>query len=195
MKDWKSVPIPDKLKVLEKDKRGYPIPFSILRDSFGNPAFSGLDDCVIENCISTKSCSLCGTSLESDMWLVGEPMVALYSGGKFLEPPVHYDCGKYALQVCPYLLFSNYLNKNSLTDHPIFKEIAFRTQPTEATIQLFWVFSKIGDFTIGVVPPDIREIIPEKPFLEIEFWKNGERISTTKARELVIENNLPIHIP
>jgi hypothetical protein len=44
--------------------------------------------------------------------MIGGPLSAFHPQGVNIDTPVHYDCGKYALQFCPYSAVSPYSAKS-----------------------------------------------------------------------------------
>ena len=52
MRNWKQVEIPGLMKHLELDKRGYPIPYNVMRDKNGVPSFAINKDEIVEKCIA-----------------------------------------------------------------------------------------------------------------------------------------------
>jgi hypothetical protein len=186
MKNWKEIPIPNNMKELDTDKRGYPVPFIIMKDKEGKPHFTINDERLVHKCIEEELCSICGKKLENDMWLIGGPMSTFHPHGAFNDSPVHYECGKYALQVCPYLAVSVY---NAKTDVERIKKEKFDNfefvNPTQGNDKVpFFCFIKIRGFRLRVYSPAERYIIPDKPYLQIEFWNNGEQISEEDALRL-----------
>ncbi len=194
MRNWKKVEIPGLMRGLELDKRGYPIPFNVMRDKNGVPQFAINDDAVVEKCIAEKLCHVCGNHLMTDTWLIGGPQSAFHLLGAYIDPPVHKACGEYALQVCPYLAVSNYSGK--FTVDQINAE-DFETEengkrifinPTQDSNRVpFFVFSRVSKIEIRRQGIGKRLIIPIKPYMEVEFWNDGERITEQQAEILMKE--------
>lgn len=103
-----SVTIPPRMQVLERDPRGYPIPFIVLRDKKKQPMFTINDVYKTTECRTKKLCSICGRRLGDYMWFVGGSRCFIHKYGAFIDPAVHYECGQYALQVCPFLAALSY---------------------------------------------------------------------------------------
>jgi hypothetical protein len=97
-----------RMRTLERDPRDYPIPFIVWRDRRGQPHFTINDHTKVAACLSKKLCSICGKRLDVDMWFVGGSRALLHDDGALIDPPLHYDCAIYALQVCPFLAAMNY---------------------------------------------------------------------------------------
>ena len=71
MADFKSIPIPKRMKALARDARGYPVPFIVVRDSEGLPVFAANDSVRQRKALYEKRCPICGTTLDRIFWLVG----------------------------------------------------------------------------------------------------------------------------
>lgn len=101
--DWQSVPMPAGIAARPKDARGFPITFVTLIQSDGRPDFTTVDGGKIMRCIYEDLCGLCGQDLGQGqpVAFIGGPISC--SGGNFLDPPMHPECAKYAMQVCPHI--------------------------------------------------------------------------------------------
>lgn len=107
---WKDVPIPELMQDLPRDKRGYPVPAIVGYDNAGQPLFTINDTAKTNKQMAEQSCGICGKGIPTgEMCMVGGPVSAFHPhGGVYVDGPVHADCGRYALQVCPYLAAPNY---------------------------------------------------------------------------------------
>ncbi len=188
MKNWKDIKIPEIMKNLVKDQRGFPVPYIVLNDKNNTPHFKVNDVRKVEQCITEKRCGICGTPLNDDMWMIGGPMSAFHPHGVYVDSPMHKDCAKYALQVCPYLAVSIYNGKQTMDELLSIEcdnKIVGFVNPTQTLDRVpFFVFSKISGFVISGNRVE-HYIKPHKPFLEIEFWNNGVRIDEKEAQKLI----------
>lgn len=103
----RNVPIPERMRHLPLDRRGYPTPV-IVTERNGVPLFSVNDVGAVNRCIVEDRCTICGRKLFRGRWLVGGGMSALGQRGKFADAPAHDECTHYALKVCPYLAAPNW---------------------------------------------------------------------------------------
>ena len=107
-----SVEIPKTMRTLERDKRGYPIPFIVFRDKTGVPQFTINDTNAVSTCVQKRICAICGKKLtHQQYWLVGGSRCFMHEHGAFLDPPLHQECAEYALQVCPFLAAPSYAKR------------------------------------------------------------------------------------
>jgi hypothetical protein len=186
----KEVPEPPRIAALDKDKRGYPIPWNVLRGVDGSPVFTANESTKHMQALEGQLCPICGVKLGSIRWFVGGPLSAFHPDGGYMDLPGHRDCVEYALQVCPYLAAANYLAKEkdlskvpddvTLIDHtmlpgrpPLFVMVACRR---------FTVVPKQGSL------PTLR---PEKPYLDTRYWKKGFQLTASEgmrqARESLLQ--------
>lgn len=101
--DWKKVPLPERMRNLPTDHRGYPIPANILKDENGVYHFIINDENKRQEQIRLQNCAICDGPLNGEFWFVGGPLSALHPEGAYIDTAQHYECVTYALQVCPYL--------------------------------------------------------------------------------------------
>lgn len=184
MKNWKEIEIPDLIKNNCKlDKRGLPVPYVVLE--FNGEHFFKVNDSNKQlDCIKNNKCSICGTGLkEKELWMIGGPRSALHKHGVYLDSPVHYECGTYALRVCPYLAYSKYdstktdieklglkVNKNKKEED---KEVLLVNLTVDLNKVPLFVFAQTENISYNSIN---KYITPERPFKKIEFWKDGEKL-------------------
>lgn len=186
-----AVEVPPKMRLLPRDRRGYPVPWIVQRDLTGRPFFVLNDVEKTMACGRRKVCGICGRKLERDSWLVGGPGAAFHEHGAFLDPPMHHACGRYALRVCPYIA-TRYTGR---VDHALLKQGKWdaRMRTVEEDHMLpeqppFFVFAKTAnapmrwDVETGQ-PPRFH---PKRPWLAVEFWRHGVQLAAAEARQLLI---------
>jgi hypothetical protein len=96
----KNIEIPDKLRRLPIDERGFPVP-KFVPWIDGKPEFRGMDGQHLAICIKMKRCWMCGQPLGVHMTFVIGPMCAVNRNTS--EPPCHHSCAEYAAKACPFL--------------------------------------------------------------------------------------------
>lgn len=99
------IPIPEFLKHLPVDERGYVIPyFATYVD--GKPDFRLLNISKQETCIKYNKCAVCGKKLiDGVYYFISGPMGFLNQVST--DPAMHKECAEYSLKVCPHLLYQN----------------------------------------------------------------------------------------
>jgi hypothetical protein len=104
MKMPPGVHVPERVKALPMDERGYPIPFFAaiidgkpdLRVSSGKKAL---------RCNDELLCWVCGEKLNNQSCFIGGPKSN--ASGMYSDGPMHRNCAEFSLQVCPYLALPN----------------------------------------------------------------------------------------
>lgn len=94
-------PLPDNMKDLPIDERGYPVPaFVALIDD--KPDFRVMSLPHWERCIKQELCWVCGKPLANRrVYFVIGPMCAVNRTTS--EPPCHKECAEYSAKGCPFL--------------------------------------------------------------------------------------------
>jgi hypothetical protein len=185
------IPIPDRMKHLKVDRRGYAIPYGVVTDKDGTVHFAINDEATRQQSIRGGLCSLCGTKLFRGRWLIGGPLSAFASNGAFLDPPMHDECAHYALQVCPYLAAPRYAREigtakaqGARFDHQLIVEHdeAQAGRPD-------------GDLFVALMTVDRIELIadgqyvkPRGDYRKIEFWRHGQQLDLDEGLRIVREH-------
>lgn len=155
--------------------RGMAIPFVQNIGPDGVPDFKVTERDVLKRCLENKLCGLCGNKLDKTIYWIGCPEEL--EKKQFREPPMHKECGEYALQVCPFLSkaehqYSNarfkYLPKDQIADN------TFNPDGEKAT-----VFHLVGAAGYGVISEGPFLISVLYQLLEIENWWNGKKLTDT----------------
>lgn len=191
-------PLPYKLKNNLKDRRGYPIPYIVYRDRDGTPHFTINDQERVFTVLLEKRCALCGKPHRfADMWFIGGPSAAFHEHGAFVDPPVHRECGLYALNVCPFIAAPNYSKRidvktldPSKVDLGATAFVIQNDMPPDRPP--YFVFARTSSYQ--VIEPDPGQIIlrPRRPWKHIEFWCQGREITQAQAKELSARTDHPV---
>jgi len=185
-----AVPIPPKMRMLDRDRRGYPVPWIVQRDLDRRPFFVMNDQMKVATTARRKLCGICGQKLERDTWMIGGPGAAFHEHGAYLDPPMHRACATYALMVCPYL-GSRYTGR---VDTALIKFGKWDARMRVITEDLmlpeqppFFVLAKTANAPLRSridmgEPPRFH---PKRPWLAVEFWVWGRQITDAEARALI----------
>lgn len=200
-KAWQDVPIPARMAGLERDKRGFPVPFIVARDKAGEPLFTINDSRLTEQCIAESRCGICGGELEyGDLWWVGGPMSAFHPQGVYIDGPMHLECSTYALRVCPHLAAPKYTKRidglpamKNGTDFEVFKD---HTVMPDRPLVFVQGQSISYDVTWPLTPD--RKLIPrsgmdlapdgevkERRWLHYEVWQHGALLGESEGLALI----------
>ncbi len=182
MKYWKEIPIPELMKDCVINKDGLPVPYIVL-ESEGVYYFKINEQQKVLDCLVNRKCTICGNALNSEYWFIGGPASAFHIHGAFNDAPVHKQCGEYALKVCPYLAFARYNSKISfekLQESLKGKFILENTTVDTDRLPLF-CFIKATGYSISTS----LLLKPTLPYLEIEFWNDGEKLDDTESIKII----------
>jgi hypothetical protein len=102
-------PLPDKMKSLPLDHRGFPVPWFVQWFDAGKPTDNGvgvadfrvIDPQRIARAVKQRRCWVCGGPLGVHMAFVIGPMCAV--NRVISEPPSHRDCAIFSATACPFL--------------------------------------------------------------------------------------------
>lgn len=173
-----TVEIPKRMRKLERDRRGYPIPKSVFRDSTGKPHFQISDQTELRRLLKFDLCGMCGAKLKPSRWFVGGPKSAFYVQGAYFDPPMHDECAHYALQVCPYLAAPTYSKR--IEDKTI-KDGSQTIVDERVEVERPPVFVAVE--ATGQTLHD-RLIIPKQPYAKIEYWLHGTQMSQAEGEAM-----------
>lgn len=187
-----AVPIPERMKSLPMDQRGYPIPYTVLRDSKGKAHFAVNSEERRLRCLKEDLCPICGLRLFRGRWLVGGPGSGLVAEGLFQDPPMHSECAHYALQVCPWLVLGNYVNRvdDKTMDPEERNNVTLRDPTIIANRPPFFVaLMFVGqDHVLNMVngEPNVH-IRPKKPYRVVEYWRDGHQLSNQSGKQIAVD--------
>jgi hypothetical protein len=177
--------IPDRMKHLAVDARGYAVPFGVVRDADGLPHFGVNDEYERQRSIRRDLCSVCGKENLRGRWFVGGPRSAFDPQGAYIDMPMHDECAHYALRVCPYLAAPRYTGEIAGK-----KFAAARTEDVVMTVDpttipgrppLFVAVMAVGQRMTGGPLDHQNYVVPARPYRKIEFWCHGGRVDETEG--------------
>lgn len=171
------------MRKLPKDRRGYPIPYTVLIDDKGLPHFAINEEGRRQRVIKKHLCPICGNKLLKRRASVGGPLSAFHPQGSYIDPPMHVECARYALAVCPYLAAPSYskrldaktIKKDSFNDP---RQVLLAVDPTmdPNRPQLFVMVTHTHEVYVKVSTGVIKYVVPVKPYFAVEYWRQGARL-------------------
>lgn len=195
----RGLPIPDMMKGLPLDKRGFPIPFLVAYDLAGEPMFTVNDDQKTMRAITESLCGICGQELTyGDLWWVGGPLSAFHPDGCYVDGPMHAECSTYALMACPHLAAPKYTKridalptrKNGTPfavhlDHTVMPDrpLVF-VQGCSESYNVTWPLTPDRKL-MPVSAIDPRNPDKQIKFTHYEVWQHGEILDEAHGLELV----------
>lgn len=93
--------MPARVAALERDARGYPIPWFVDRPADGSIDFRVMHPQRLFLAVQKRLCWVCGQPMGRNTAFVGGPLSVAQR--LFTDPPAHRDCTEFALKVCPFL--------------------------------------------------------------------------------------------
>jgi hypothetical protein len=179
--DWRNVPVPDRMKHLPRDPRGFPIFVMAYRDMDGRAHFTVNDETERRRLIAQDRCSICGERLLRGRWFIGgeKSAFSVEPRGAYIDPPMHTECAHYALRVCPYLAAPSYaklihggtLRPNDPT--PVIDQTAMDSPSTAAEVrpEMFVAVLARGQRFKRTLAGGV--IFPKRPYIKVEYWQHG----------------------
>jgi len=162
------------------------IPWNVLIGVGGAPIFTCNDERKHWTALTFELCPLCGEANGREMWFVGGPRSAFDPDGWYIDLPSHQECAEFALQTCPYLAAPRYEGRIDLPDpskvagHAVF--IDETLIPERPSLFVAVACTRIEFTRAGPRLPYVR---PVKPWLGIQYWRQGERLSDAEGERLV----------
>jgi hypothetical protein len=180
-----NVPIPARMKALDRDPRGYPIPWGVFRDRDGRPHFTINEEAKRVLALVEHLCPICGLPLLPDRWFVGGPRSAFDPNGAYNDPPMHRECMHYALKVCPYLAAPRYgrrIDTGTLSAEEVEQRIFLdATQIAERPVLFVAVMAR--DQQLILIRPHYY-VRPAKPYIAVEYWQTGRRLPALQGERI-----------
>jgi hypothetical protein len=164
--------IPDRMKRLERDHRGYPIPYIVFRDDDGMPHFTINDAHKVDRCKREEICPICGEKLLRGRWFLGGPMSAFHPLGAYIDPPLHHECMRFAVQTCPYLISAKYTKRiDGKTLDPA--KAPSHMQLIDPTMDPTRPKIFVAVMAAGQSLTPNGYVQPKHPYRGLEFWRDG----------------------
>lgn len=185
------------MNALQRDGRGYPIPFVVIRDTDGCPHFTANDHRKRWQSAKENRCGICGTRIKGELlWFVGGPMSAFHPDGVYRDTAMHHECMTYAMQVCPYLALRSYKGRidDKTIDYDKLETNLMFFDPTMIPERPVLFVAVGSNKQILLDRPDMSaeervhaNVRPERPYKAIEYWQDGVKLDDAAALPLVAQ--------
>lgn len=189
MRNFQAIEVPTRMQKLHRDQRGYPIPAAVLIDDHGVPHFTINDEYKRQDHLTNDLCPICGEKLLRGRWSLGGPASAFHPEGAYIDPPMHFECYRYAVQVCPYLAAPNYakridaktLKSGDVKDTLILVDETMIPDRPPLFVGVMHIGQTLNRDTFG----RIRNFRPKRPYRNVEYWSNGVQLSDDEGASIV----------
>lgn len=176
--------MPDRIARLDKDARGYPIPWNVLRADDGAPFFTINDERRTWEAFRLALCPICGEKLGRWKWFIGGPRSAFHDHGWYLDQPMHHECAHFALQACPHLSMPKYTGRIDIINTAKLPEEARILVDETVTTERPEVFVAAAADRVeiqGGRPGVVPYMRPARPALAYEYWRHGKQLTEAEA--------------
>lgn len=174
--------LPDRMKRLPLDHRGYPVP-KFVEWIDGKPDFRVMSPKHLVKCISRKLCWVCGEPMGRFMCFIIGPMCSVNRVSA--EPPSHLECARFSVKVCPFLSVPH--RRRNDVDMPEGGHVAGVMIAHNPGATLLWITERYKTFRDG--NGGILFNIGE-PYA-IEWWSRG-RSATRAEVQAAFDKGLPL---
>jgi hypothetical protein len=176
--------IPERMKRLERDHRGYPIPWTVFRDNDNKPHFTINDTIKVMRCKRDLLCAICGVQLLRGRWFIGGPASAMHPQGAYIDPPLHHECMQFAASTCPYLINSKYTGRvdaKTLEPGKAKGVVTFFDPTMDPTRPKLFV----AVMAIDQSETENGYLVPKRPYRKMEFWRDGKMLRDFTAEQIL----------
>jgi hypothetical protein len=176
-------PLPERLKYLRVNSRGYPVPFFVqwmkdekpCRPGEGEPDFQITSEDALVSCIRDSACWVCGQRLGVFRAYVLGPIAAINRISR--EPPSHLECAEFAAKACPFMVNPQMVRPKVKATNVIVDSMML---PENPGISIVWVvrnFMRMKRDGNGGILFDIGEPI------RATWWKKGRPATPGECAE------------
>lgn len=176
---------PRRIRELPRDDRGYPIPFVVYIDDKGKAQFTINDDIKMRHAAVADLCGICGKRLLAARWFVGGPISAFHANGCYNDGPLHHECARFALKVCPFLAGGRYTReigagKLAKDDSAtlLIDQTMIPGQPEVFVAGMTFA----AEISLSTGFPRYH---PLRPYMKVEYWQHGQRLNARVAEPIV----------
>jgi hypothetical protein len=100
-----AIPMPPRIARLPRTKHGLPVPYIAEQHEDGSPNLGMVESVMSGHCHRESLCSICGERLApAERTFITGPSCVFGSDYGCNDPPMHEECARYALRVCPHLV-------------------------------------------------------------------------------------------
>lgn len=177
--------MPDKMRRLPLDERGYPVPWFVAWLD-GKPEFRAMDPKKYRQAIHERRCWVCGDQLGVNIAFVAGPMCGINRTSA--EPPSHYSCAVWSARNCPFLANPRQVRReDEIINNPkLVEQAAGHALTRNPGVAMVWVCRGFEMFRDGKNQPLITMGEPDR----VEWYCEGRQATRLEVLES-IEQGLP----
>lgn len=131
----------------------------------GVPDFTVVDPEKWLTALKQRRCGICGLQMHGRVWFVGGPLCA--HNRLFSDHPMHEDCAKYALQVCPFLALPKMMYKKRAEGIDVSVNVSDEKPPR-------FMLGKARGYRATIVQGE--PLLQASPWEALTWWEGGHEI-------------------
>lgn len=170
--------MPLAIRMLERDERGYPIPWFV-HVNHGVPDFRVIARGKVERAVAGQRCWICGGRLGRFLAFVIGPMCVVNRISS--EPPAHRDCAVYAARHCPFLTIPKM--HRQYHDMPVHIDPAGVMEPRNPGGCAVWITRSFQPFNARRGNAGVLFHLGEPE--EIQWYREGHRATRDEATAML----------
>jgi hypothetical protein len=183
--------MPERMKSLPVDHRGYPVPWFVAWED-GKPEFRAMDPVKFVAAIKKKLCWVCGERLGVNVCFVVGAMCGINRTSS--EPPSHLDCARWSAQNCPFLANPRMVRREDevINNQTLRDKAAGLAITRNPGVAMLWVTRTYEVFSTSEVKGHANEgfLIQMGEPDSVEWWACGRKATRAEVMESV-ETGLP----
>jgi len=183
-------PLPDKMKHLPVDVRGYPVPWFVDYVD-GKPEFRAMDMDKWRLAVRDRRCWVCGGQLGVWVAFVAGPMCGVNRTSQ--EPPSHLDCARWSARNCPFLANPDMVRRqDDLVDNDKLRAISPGVCLTRNPgVAMVWVTRSFEIFRAGGQLGNAGLLIELGEPTKVEWYTKGRAATRAEVIESIESGGYP----
>ncbi len=181
--------MPDRMRFLPLDERGYPVPWFVAWEE-GKPEFRAMDPVKFVRAIREKLCWVCGQRLGVNVCFVAGPMCGINRTSS--EPPSHLECARWSARNCPFLSNPRQVRReDELVNNVRLREQAAGMALTRNPgVAMLWITRNFEVFDAGRANGKSGFLIQMGEPESVEWWACGRKATRDEVMAS-IDSGLP----
>ena len=150
-----AIPMPLRIARLPRTQHGLPVPYITDKPDDEPPNLGTADSIASAHCHRESLCSICGEKLaQAERTFITGPSCVFGSDYGCNDPPMHEECARYALRVCPHLVAPS--SVCVVITAPRYRRRKVYNWPRP--------------------PLDVAAYWPYRPYKRVEWWRKGKQV-------------------